>query len=186
VSLQSKKNKHDMTIKSVGRQMAIGLATATVLIGVSATAHADEGGMKGVLGTQIIINGSGDVAVSGAKVTATSTSGLTASTNIGSTTLTWSVATDVMTKFAGKTKTMANIVIGDVVSFMGRISSATQGGFAVTANTVKDFNFHPAASSTAKVHVEADASSSVKAREDIRGLFGGYFRSFLHLGARSD
>ena len=93
---------------------------------------------------EIQINNGGHVSVRGATVTAISGNTITATTALGSTTLSWTVLTDSSTKFiASSTNTIGAIAVGDAISFQGSMhGNATT--LTVDAKVVKDLSRLPA------------------------------------------
>ena len=131
---------HRAAIIAVASVLAVSAMSATV-------AHADTGIGTGV---GVFIGQDGNAFVHGATVTATSTSGVTATTNVAGTVTTWHVNASSTTRF-GKLGTdisaLMNVAIGDVVSFWGKLSG-TGSSLTVDAQALKDKTFK-AASSTA-------------------------------------
>ena len=138
---------------------------ALVIIGVAATANADdrnkrdrdERGVRALVSLNANVNGNiktsdtnvritnDMVNVKGAKVTATSTAGFTATT--GTPLVTFNVQTDSSTKFEFKGKgkgTIADVAIGDMVNFRGLIlSGTTTSTLTVKATHVEGKTKHP-------------------------------------------
>ena len=88
------------------------------------------------------INNNGSTRVSGATVTSVGSSTLVAQNSFGSTTLTWTVNTNSSTKFVdkgGKNYPLANIAVGDVISFVGTLNAGSNS-LTVTATQVKDWS----------------------------------------------
>lgn len=94
---------------------------------------------------KVTISDDSDVRVHGAKVTATSTSGFTATS--ATPPLTFNVQTDASTKFNIRgfgNGTLANIVVGDTVNFRGTaLSGTTTSTWTVKATHVEDKTAHP-------------------------------------------
>ncbi len=134
---------------NITRKFGVGLASVAVLGALAflpVIASANEGnGNKGVnrsAATQrveVAINASGNVLVRGAKVTGISGSTLTVTTTAGASTLSWAVTTDGSTAFvtsAGSGSSLAQISVGDTVSFAGALTGT---GLSVKATAVKDW-----------------------------------------------
>jgi hypothetical protein len=90
---------------------------------------------------EVVIGQGGKVHVKGATVTAVNGSTITATTQWGAPTLTWTLATNASTtKFtaegSGKT-TIGTIAVGDKLSFEGKLATTTSG-FLVNVKTVKE------------------------------------------------
>ncbi|MDO8561231.1 MAG: DUF5666 domain-containing protein [bacterium] len=87
----------------------------------------------------ISINDLGNVSVRGAKVAGIAGNVITATTVAGPSTLSWTVTTDSSTKFSisgpATSTSIAQIAVGDTVSFSGVLSGA---GLNVKASVVKD------------------------------------------------
>ncbi|OGG60132.1 hypothetical protein A2765_01015 [Candidatus Kaiserbacteria bacterium RIFCSPHIGHO2_01_FULL_56_24] len=101
-----------------------------------ASVHADTGN-----GVEVNIGANGNALVRGAKVTAVSGSQVNANTNYGSSILSWIVKTDGSTKFTtnkGSGSGLANIAVGDIVSFNGALDQ-TVAGLTVNAKVLKDW-----------------------------------------------
>jgi len=94
---------------------------------------------------KIVVNNDNNVNVHGATVTATSTSGFTATTVTPP--LTFIVQTDASTKFNFKgmgNGTLADLAIGDTVNFRGvALSGTTTSTWTVQATHVEDKTMHP-------------------------------------------
>src|SRR3989344_6046139 len=135
---------------------------AAVIIGVAATAHAedrdkrgdrDERGIRALVSLKTDIKATDSnvrvandsIRVNGAKVTATSTAGFTATT--GTPLVTFNVQTDSSTKFSsvGKGKSsLAELAVGDTVNFRGLIlSGTTTSTLTVKATHVEGKTKHP-------------------------------------------
>ena len=135
---------------------------AAVIIGVAATAHAedrdkrgdrDERGIRALVSLKTDIKATDSnvrvandsIRVNGAKVTATSTAGFTATT--GTPLVTFNVQTDSSTKFSsvGKGKSsLAELAVGDTVNFRGLIlSGTTTSTLTVKATHVEGKTRHP-------------------------------------------
>ncbi len=87
------------------------------------------------------ISHNGKTLVRGAEVSAIAGSVITALTKWGSSTLVWTINTSGSTQFVqtgSKNGTIANIAVGDVLSFSG-VLNASSTGLVVTADTVKNW-----------------------------------------------
>lgn len=121
------------------------IIAAMALFPFMGTAHADNDhknyGSKSGSGVEINIGGNGNVLVRGAKVTSVSSSTVSANTNYGSSILGWTVKTNGDTEFTtnkGGSTGIAQIVVGDVISFRGSLDQAISG-LTVNAKVVKDW-----------------------------------------------
>lgn len=122
------------------------VAVASALAFLPIIASANEGnGKRGenrsaaTQRVEVAINASGNVLVRGAKVTGISGSTLTVTTTAGASTLSWAVTTDSSTAFvtsAGSGSSLAQISVGDTVSFAGALTGT---GLSVKATAVKDW-----------------------------------------------
>lgn len=104
-----------------------------------AGAHADN--MKAGTGIEVNIGSNGGVLVRGAQVTSVNDATINADTSLGSMVLSWIVQTDADTNFStqkGGATGIANIAVGDIVSFRGAIDQNTSG-LTVRAKQVKDW-----------------------------------------------
>ena len=91
---------------------------------------------------EVHINNNGEVLVRGAKVTAITSSSLTATNTWGAAALSWTVNTDANTTFirrSGGQSSLGEISVGDVISFNGTLVT-TAPAFTVQARVVKDFS----------------------------------------------
>jgi hypothetical protein len=91
------------------------------------------------------INKQGVVALRSAKVTAVSGNTITVTETLGAVVLTWTVTTDAATLLQAKngaTITMANIVVGDIVTIKGVFQSGNT--LSVKATLVRDISRIPA------------------------------------------
>lgn len=86
---------------------------------------------------EITIGAAGATLVRGAQVTSLSGGVITASTVLGSTTLTWTVRTSATTEFVGGAKAFSDIKTGDVINFSGKLD-ATASALTVDAKVVRD------------------------------------------------
>ena len=92
-------------------------------------------------GVEIQIAANGNALVRGAQVTAVSGTQVNANTSLGSSVLNWIVKTDADTDFSatkGGSDGIANIAVGDTISFRGKIDQAVSG-LTVNAKQVKDW-----------------------------------------------
>ncbi|MBI4080126.1 hypothetical protein HY414_02795 [Candidatus Kaiserbacteria bacterium] len=123
---------------------------------------------------RLVVNNDDKVNVHGATVTATSSSGFTATTVTPP--LTFIVQTDASTKFNFKgagTGTLADLAVGDVVNFRGvALSGTTTSTWTVQATNVEDKTVHlkppkppkpPHATTTAKVNATTTAELRIDA-----------------------
>jgi hypothetical protein len=118
------------------------IMAALALFPLSAAYAHDEGSNKSGTKVEVNLNGDGSALVRGAKVTAVSGSTISATTNYGSSQLAWTVKTDGNTKFnanKGSSTGLANIAVGDTVSFSGSLDQSVSG-LTVNAKVVKDWN----------------------------------------------
>src|SRR3989344_5451964 len=133
-------------IHSVGRSsysfMGVGLVMAALALFPATAAHAHEDGSN-KSGTKVEVNldTGGSALVRGAKVTSVSGSVINATTNYGSSQLSWRVVTDCSTKFnanKGGSTVPANIAVGDIISFSGSLDQ-TASGLTGNAKDGKDW-----------------------------------------------
>ena len=107
--------------------------------GLASFAHAEEASSQP--GAHMTVANSGQVIVRGAKVTGVSGGVITATTQWGSSSLSWTVRTNGSTRFlpagAVSTDTLRAIKIGDTVSFSGELDMSA-GRFIVGASVFKD------------------------------------------------
>lgn len=125
--------------RTIGLMSVIGAIFATVPVLVSA----DEGKSRSnVPNFEIHIIDNGNTLVRGAQVTAISGNTITATTALGSTTLSWLVkvngATDFIHKYSG-TSSLADVSIGDQLSFSGKIDT-TASQLTVNAKVIKNWS----------------------------------------------
>lgn len=118
------------------RKIVYSVAGVIVLLGIgfASITHADT------RGTGVFIGANGTAHVQGAKVTATSSSSLTATTNLGGNTITWDVEAASTTRFGSLgtgLAALANVAIGDIVSFWGKLSGSGST-LTVEAEAIKD------------------------------------------------
>lgn len=137
-----------INIHSVGRStyslFAVSLLMAALaFFPANATyAHEDKPeSNKAGTGVEVNLSSNGSALVRGAKVTSVSGSTINATTNYGSSSLSWTVKTDSNTNFTankGGTNGLAQIAVGDTVSFSGSLDQAVSG-LTVNAKVVKDW-----------------------------------------------
>lgn len=158
------------------KHVAGALALALVLVPGAALAH-DSARPAKTPGVEVVITNAGNVLVRGATVTAVSGSTITATTTWSGVTLTWSVATDSGTSFLdrfGGTLTLANIAVGDTVSFAGTLT----GNLSVKASAVKDWSRGTAPTSSSddseKKGADARWKHSVNAWFSSRGFLNSH------------
>lgn len=120
----------------------VAVASALAFLPVIASANEgtkDKNRLAAAQRVEVAINASGNVLVRGAKVTGISGSTLTVTTTAGASTLSWAVTTDSSTAFvtsAGSGSSLAQISVGDTVSFAGALTGT---GLNVKASAVKDW-----------------------------------------------
>lgn len=117
--------------------------TAAVLFssGIAYAESDKKGGLSAGTGVEINIGANGNALVRGAEVTAVSGTQVNAETSLGSSILNWIIKTDSDTDFSarkGGEDGMANIEVGDTISFRGTIDQAV-AGLTVNAKQVKDW-----------------------------------------------
>ena len=91
---------------------------------------------------EVHINDNGSVLVRGAKVTAISGSIISASTTFGTSSIAWTIdgsGISKVTRRYGGNGTMADIQVGDYLSFNGALTT-TASGFSVKATSLKDWS----------------------------------------------
>ncbi len=130
--------------------MVVGALSALTILAFAGMAHADS-----LPGIDVHIGAGGNAQVEGAKVTAVSGSDVSANTSFGSSVMNWLVKTDGNTEFAAKggVSGLANIAVGDVISFRGAIDQSVSG-LTVKAKAVKDWS-----KTQAKAHIEGTVSA---------------------------
>lgn len=117
------------------------MAALALIPATAAYAH-EDGSNKSGSKVEVNLNTDGSALVRGAKVTSVSGSTINATTNYGSSQLSWRVVTDGSTKFnanKGGSTGLANIAVGDTLSFSGALDQ-TVSGLTVNAKVVKDWN----------------------------------------------
>lgn len=123
--------------------MGVGLIMTALAFFPATAAYAhDDGSNKSGTKVEVNLDTDGSALVRGAKVTSVSGSTINATTNYGSSQLSWRVVTDGSTKFnatKGGSTGLANIAVGDTVSFSGSLDQ-TVSGLTVNAKVVKDWN----------------------------------------------
>lgn len=133
---------HTITYGAHRAYAVVGLALSMMALPLfmnAGTAHADSKGDGSRI--EVSIGESGRVLVRGAKVTSVASSTITANTSWGASVLGWTVKTDGNTDFVahkGSNGGLADIAIGDTVSFSGKLDQ-TLNGLQVHANVVKDW-----------------------------------------------
>jgi hypothetical protein len=113
------------------------VVASVAALGFAGAAHADSG-----TGVEINIGANGGALVRGAKVTAVSGTTVNANTSLGSSVMNWVVTTDTDTEFTANkngASGLANIAVGDTISFRGAIDQAVSG-LTVKAKIVKDWS----------------------------------------------
>jgi len=120
----------------------LAVVLAIVALVPFATAFADSGsGSKNGTGVEVNIGANGSALVRGAKVPGVSSTTVNANTSLGSSVLSWIVKTDSNTDFSATkngAEGIANIAVGDTISFRGTIDQAVSG-LTVNAKVVKDW-----------------------------------------------
>ena len=126
--------------------------------------------------------GEGKGGMHGATVTATSTSGLTATTNLGGNAITWNVNASSTTRF-GKLgeglSALAKIAIGDIVSFWGKLTGSGST-LTVDAQVIKDHTKQ----GTTTPKIGKDRFKWDKERFSVRGAFKNFLDKHEGLKAR--
>jgi hypothetical protein len=149
-------------------------------IGLASVTHADTGKN----GVGVFIGTNGNVRVHGATVTATSSDGLMATTNLNGNTITWDVDATSTTRF-GKLGTgvsaLMNVAIGDVVSFFGKLSGSGST-LEVDAYAIK--NHDNKSTTTAKEHNKKSLRERLSGNSRIRAAFDNFLDSHENLRAR--
>lgn len=132
-----------MTNTHVARDYKVGSALCAALVlaivALASTAFADNNAGSDV---EVQIGANGSALVRGAKVTSVSDSTINANTSLGASVMNWLVKTDSDTDFSankGGTSGLAQIAVGDTISFRGTIDQAVSG-LTVKAKTVKDWS----------------------------------------------
>ena len=159
-------------------------AIIALSIGLAAVTHADT-----VRGTGVFIGANGNARVHGATVTATSTSGLTATTNLGGNTITWDVNASSTTRFGlpGQGKlgeglsALVNIAIGDIVSFWGKFSGS---GSTLTVDAVAIKDHTKATTTPGKIGKDRGERGERSERPSLRGIFNHFLNAHDKLKAR--
>jgi hypothetical protein len=123
---------------------AAAVVTSAVVGAFAGVASADSDKKNGIsagTGVEINIGANGNALVRGAEVTAVSGTQVNAETSLGSSVLNWIVKTDSDTDFSahkGGADGLANIAVGDIISFRGTIDQSV-AGLTVRAKQVKDW-----------------------------------------------
>lgn len=151
-------------------------------IGLASITHADT--VRGKDGVGVFIGANGNVHVNGATVTATSSDGLVATTNLGGNTITWDVDATSTTRF-GKLGTglsaLVNIAVGDIVSFWGKLSG-TGSTLEVDAYAIKDQT--KKGTTTPKVGKDRDWGKEFRKQFSANGAFKNFLDAHDKLKAR--
>ena len=162
------------------RRIVYSVAGAIVLLGIgfASITHADT------RGTGVFIGANGNTHVQGATVTATSSSGLTATTNLAGNTLTWDVEASSTTRFGNLgtgLAALAHVAIGDIVSFWGKLSGSGST-LTVEAHAIKDHSKN--GTTTPKVGKGKDFIREIRERFSGRGVFDNFLNVHERLKAR--
>lgn len=124
-------------------------AFAVIILGIAVAAHADAKPFNS--GVAVNIAGNGQVHVKGARVTAVSSSTITAQASIGGTNLNFSVVSDNSTEFVGgkgsATSTGA-VKAGDIINFSGTLDGTAS--FTVHAKVIRDISIPPSITASIK------------------------------------
>lgn len=120
--------------------IVIGAALALIPT-VAAYAHSDTKPRQTGTGVEVVLGANGSALVRGAKVTNVSDTTVNATTNYGSSQLSWTIKTDSDTEFVSHEGEgeRNDIVVGDTISFRGMIDQAV-AGLTVHANVIKDWS----------------------------------------------
>ncbi|MEK7155589.1 MAG: DUF5666 domain-containing protein [Patescibacteria group bacterium] len=121
----------------VGTALCAALVLAVMAFASSAFADSTVG-----LGVEVNIGSNGGALVRGARVTSVSGTDVSAKTSLGASVMNWLVKTDSDTDFSankGGASGLAEIAVGDTISFRGTIDQAVSG-LTVKAKTVKDWS----------------------------------------------
>lgn len=116
------------------------VVAAVAVFGFAGAAYADNGSSG--RGVEVQIGANGSALVRGAQVTAVSGTDVSAKTSLGASVMNWIVKTDSDTDFTANkngASGLANIAVGDTISFRGTIDQAVSG-LTVKAKTVKDWS----------------------------------------------
>lgn len=137
------KVNYGITYWNVSAMVVLMVAVATLFGAGSAHADSNKGknSISAGAGVEVNIGANGNALVRGAKVTSVSGSQVNANTSLGSSVLSWVVKTDSNTDFSSHkngTSGLANIAVGDTISFRGTIDQAI-AGLTVNAKQLKDW-----------------------------------------------
>lgn len=175
------------TRQQMPSRTAVYAATGVIVllaIGLASITHAETINLNSKDGTGVFIGANGNAHVHGAKVTATSTSGLTATTNLGGNTITWAVDATSTTRFGNLgtgLSALAQVAIGDIVSFWGKLSG-TGSTLEVDAYTIKDQT--DKATSTKKVGKGRGWGQELRERFNANGAFKNFLNAHDKFKAR--
>ena len=134
-------NNMDKTHVNPSYQLILGsvVVAAVALLGFVGTSYADS---NAGLGVEVNIGANGGALVRGATVTSVSGNDVSAKTSLGASVMNWIVKIDSNTDFSankGGATGLAQIAVGDVISFRGAIDQAV-AGLTVKAKVVKDWS----------------------------------------------
>ncbi|MDQ3075893.1 MAG: hypothetical protein M3Q34_02095 [bacterium] len=104
--------------------------------------HKKEAKLDG-LNLEVSIKDNGQVLVRGAKVTAVSGNMISATTAWGAMNLNWNVNVLSSTNFVrkhGTTSSIAEVKVGDMISFTGKVTSGTSSAIVVDAKVIKNWS----------------------------------------------
>ena len=133
-------------IQALSRPVAAGALALSLIVAPAAFANNDndraEKVRKAGTAVEVQIGQNGRTLVRGAVVTAVASSSLTATTNWGSSNLTWQINTTgaefIQVGGGKKLYSIADIAVGDVISFSGTLNTGVSG-LAVDAKVVKNW-----------------------------------------------
>ncbi len=131
-----------MTLKNILASGAALALIATVAASPMLVSANDDSKNVKTSGTSVAIGNNGGVLVRGAEVTSISGSTVTARTQWGDTSISWTVDTDGDTNFidlGGDATALADINSGETISFSGYIDSDS-GAFSVDADVVRNWS----------------------------------------------
>jgi hypothetical protein len=152
-------SKQSMTLAhSWSRSLILVAVTAAALVTSALPSLAAADSKDPVL--EIRIEQTGKTVVRGATVTAVASSTITATTPVGPSLLTWTIGTDSSTDYlrqSGGNAARTDIVVGDKISFSGKISSTSP--LMVQADTVKDFSPATSSAKEKRAHLEGEVIS---------------------------
>jgi len=133
----TKNHNSSITYWNIGALIVL-MTLTSALFGSFGVAHADSGGGTSV---EINIGSNGGTLVRGAQVTSVSGNDVSAKTSLGASVMNWIVKTDSNTEFTANKNGgsgLANIAVGDIISFRGSLDQAVSG-LTVKAKVVKDW-----------------------------------------------